>query len=548
MALQSDKGNILSSTNIAEILESQIKAIKKIDDLILKNKIDEAMLKRVSDIVKPISEVIKSLNIISSEMSSFKISDVLGNAKFNFAVDNLVKNITVITNGLSNIKVDKDMAKNSAIIKNTVKDVVEIGKQLTLLGVLAPFIIITKPLISKVLDIIVDINSQLSKIGKRGANAAQNAAVIGTALGTFAKGLLIFVVATMGGIVPLVAIVALLATKAFLTVFFKLFGKNTAKKIDETDETLNKLSKTLIILSATVLLWALTGDLIKEEWDSILVTLGFVILAIGVFVLLGFLTKYIDDGNKSLLMIASTLILLSLTVLLWALTGDLIKEEWDSILVTIMFVIGAIGLMLLLGVSSKFIKDGEKTLIILALTLVILSFTVLLCTLTGDAIKENWASILLVSGFVTLAIGLMLLLGFVGSKIKEGAMSMLILAGALVVLSLLVFLFVAAGSNLKDNWVSILIMMGFIAILIGISIALGAIKEYALIGAAVLAILAGVMLIFAISLKVIASASNMLTWDGIKLMCAFIVGIGAATAVAGAMSPLILLGSAALTV
>jgi len=414
----------------------------------------------------------------------------------------------------------------------------------------------------------------------------------------------------MGGVVILLAIVAILALKVFMIVFNKLFDAEQAAKTMVAMSVMQEMGKSMLVLSLTVVLWALTGILIIESMKEILVTILFVTLAIFVYALLGRMNKYIGEGNKTMLLVAGTLIILSMTVLLWALTGELIAEEWKNILITAAFVILAIGIFTLLGWLNKFIGQGSKTMLLVALTLVILSLTVLLWAETGQTVMDNWAQILVVSGFVILAIGMMFLLALVNNFINQGSKSLLLLAITLVILSLTVLLWaemgqtvmdnwvqvlivgvfvlicvgilfllsliqgnltqgaaallimsvglvllsgaaalmVVVGNMILDNWVAMLIMLAFTVLMVGIFAVIGipAVAAFVALGAAVLLLMGAALLVFSVSALIMVNVAKLLKMEDITKMMALISGLGVAVAAIGVLMPLIVLGSIAM--
>lgn len=542
------KNNKLSSTNIAEILEAQIEAIKKVNDVIIKGKVDQAMLKNVVDTVKPISETIKALNQITQEMGALKIGGPIATIKFKFAVRAMVDNIQYISFKLGNIWVDPKAAKSIIVLKGIVKSLADMTADMKTIAGIGPIVLLIRPIINKIINMMIQLSIKLSTIGTIGVAGSVGAAIMGQMLGVMAKGLLVFVLATMGGLVPLVAILSLLALKSFVWIFLKLFGQTTQIKIMIADVTIASMAKTILLLSLTVLMWALMGQLIIESWKEILITIGFVFLAILVFTFLGEMLVLIKVGQASIKQISMTLLMLSLTILLWSLMGDLIIEEWDSILVTILFVIAAIGVFTLLGWSMKFLKSGEQSILKLSLALILLSLTVLLWALMGELVMEEWLHILIVGVFVAVAIGLMWLLGTAGASIDSGSTSILKLALALGVLTLNVFLMASAGKVLMDNWLAILLVGIFISIIIGICVALTLAAAFIEPGAAILQTIAIALTIVSASFLVFALAMKLFDKKTINNTLNLFLALAVGLTAIGVMIAFVTLGAAALII
>lgn len=599
--------NQLSSTNIAEILESQIEAMKNINDVIVGAQLDEAMLKNIVDTVKPMQDVIIGLTKIADEMSKLKISDVLGTIKFKLSVKGLVSNLKYIAEELGNLEVDKKAGDKTKAITESISGIAGITGDLTQIGMASVILVAMKPMIVKTIRLIVEISKELSEM--EGDADPKRVVAIGDMLSALGKSLLVFVLATMGGIVPLMAIASLLAVKAFLWVFVKLFSKEMFKDLQISIDGMKEIGKAIAILSLTIVLMVLTGLLVIESWREIIVTMLFVAMAIGLFALLGLASRVIKDGEKSLTQISLVLVILSLTVLLWALTGELIAEESKNIWMTVMFVGVAIALFFFLGLAGNIIKTGGKTILLVALSLVILSLTVLLWAETGDFVTKNWESVAIMAIFVGVAIGLFALLGWASKTIKEGALSILAVAGTLFILTLVVLLwastggyvldhwvevlvmsgfvliaiglffllgmamstitqggasvllmavslavlgatallFIYTGQQIMENWVALLITLGFVVLVIGIVTALAFAAPYIAPGIAALIFISGGLLIFSVAMLIIGAAAKMYTFETVALIMGILGGLSVVVAGMGLAFPLIALGSVALT-
>ena len=525
---------------------------KTINDELDKTKLTETVISESSNKVKPLTEMIENFSKIIGVLGSFNVLNLVGIFIYQKALEPSFEVINGILTKVNEIQVTKEMAEKLTPLKEIVDSISSIIVSLVKTAMLSMVLVVMQIPLKLAIGVIADINTLITEKfaeTKDLENAAKNIGIIGNALAELSKGLLIFVTLTMFGVVPLFAIVSLLAVKLFLKVFFKLFGdKNSIKQIDVSNEAIKQMTITLFMLSGLVLMWALTGILIVEAWPQILTTVLFVVVAIGVFVLLGHLSKYIDEGNKSLLLVATTLIVLSLTVLLWALTGELILERWDSILVTVGFVLLAIGTFILLGWLSKFINKGSETLLVTALVLVILSLTVLLWAETGQTIMDNWVQILVVTSFVLLAIGVMWILGKSVSTTMKGAITILLLSAALIVLGLTVLLYTYVGDLLLKNMLEVLMVTVFIGVMIGLCYLLSMAAGVIIAGVGVLALLGVALLLFSVSLVVFVVGLKLLDWDDIAKAGVILVAIGLAMAAIGIVAPLVILGAAAMLV
>ena len=599
--------NVKVKTGVKSIISTLKTVLEELNGF----EVDNGKMKEFQKSFKPISEVLKTFGEVNKLLSGTDIG-IKNKVKTKVAIKGLVDIIKTINDNIKGIDVDEESAKKLKSVTEAITELSESVKSLMFVAITAPILVMLSPLINKSISVIVSIMQKLAEAGDTdaAAQAATSAATIGEALAQFAKGILMFVLATMGGVVILLAIVAILALKVFMMVFNKLFDEEQAAKTMVAMSVMQEMGKSMLVLSLTIVLWALTGILIMESMKEILVTVLFVTLAIFVYALLGRMNKYIGEGNKTMLLVAGTLVILSMTVLLWALTGELIAEEWKNILITVAFVTLAIGLFTLLGWLNKFIGNGSKTMLLVALTLVILSLTVLLWAETGQTIMDNWLQVLVVSGFVIVMIGLMFLLALVNNTIKGGVKTMLMLALSLVVLSLTVLLWAEIGQTVMDNWVQVLvvgafvlicigmlfllslmnnnltkgaaalvimavglvllsgaaalmvvvgnmildnwaamlIMLAFTVLMVGIFAIIGipAVAAFVALGAAVLLLMGAALLVFSISALIMVGVAKLLKMEDITKIMALIAGLGATVAAMGVLMPLIVLGSVAM--
>lgn len=645
--------NKLSSTNIAELLEEHLKSLNDINQVIVKSNVDANVISNINSIIKPISESVKALNIITNSLSQMMFMSIKSSIQYKYGIKTIIKTVTTIFEALNEFEINEDVLykfqksfkplsnlikslneislmlntmqvssgiklkfkikailnnvryiteniggiyiddeankkfyKISSIVKslsdisknllmigatsilvsglktpilNTVELLKEISdkiteqlkdvkiyvnaersierlkviianikdttKDLIIIALFSPILVgLSKP-IKKTIKLMVDLCNELVNIDKNAAKAASNAAIIGKALGEFAKGILTFVVASLGGLIFIVGIIALLAMKVFMTVLFWLFSEEQMERMANSIAVINSMSKTMLMLTGMILLWALVGMLIGSAWMYILKTVMFVVIAILVFTLLGFLSKYIDDGNKTLFAIAGTLVILSLTVVIWALTGELITEEMSNIWNVILFVGIAIGCFIILSLTDRFIKGGSKIMLAIAATLIILSLTVVIWALTGELITEEMSNIWNVLIFVGVAIIAFVALGFIGKYLNEGGKNLVMIALSLILISLTVWIWVEIGQKVMDNWLQILAVAGFVAVCVVLLWALSAIKGDLMKGTIALAIMAvGLALLSVVTLLMIHVGKQIIeNWAGLLAISVFMI-------------------------
>ena len=466
--LSSSKINVLGNIKYEYGIKTVVNNLNELLTAFNEISIDDSKLDDFKKAVKPINEVIESITSVSDKMSGMKIGALFGNAKFNIAIKGIIENIKLVIEQLKSVDTDEINDEHFKALSSAISSIVQLTNDLVKIGTIAPLLVALSPSIILAVRIIILINKQFSLVGKKGALGALNAAIIGKALAEFAKGILVFLIASLGGVVFILGVVALLAMKVFMSVFFLLFNKKQMKDILIATIVIMSMAKAIMLISMVVILWALTGQLVMEEWKNILITMGFVMLAVVVFVLFGLLSQFIKQGNRTMHKLALTLILLSLTVVLWALTGELIVEQQENIFTVVKFVIVALILFTIIGLLGKIIKTGAKELLLLSLTLAVLSLTVLLWASTGEYIASKWQEILVVSGFVLLTIVLFALLALAGNILKNGAKTLLIMALTLIVLSLTVLMWSYIGGIMMEKWQEILVVSGFVLLAIGL--------------------------------------------------------------------------------
>jgi hypothetical protein len=579
-----------------------------INDEISKHELNKDTIKDTAEKIKPISEIIEGMTKISTAMNTLAASGMVGIVKYKFAIVNLLQTINLIQTSLSNFEFSKETMEQMAYMEKTINSMsvianklmivglisfvlnklggvlkefinlcvtlcvelskinipeeavsqiedaekafsalYEISKHLIIIALLSPFIwMFKKPILSSI-DLIVDICAKLADLKDVSENA-KNAAIVGKSLAEFAKGILVFVLASMGGLVFLLAIVALYPLKWFMAVFTKLFNKETLEKIKEAETVIGGLSKTLLILSGVIVLWMLVGVLLVEAWKYVLITAAFVFVSMAILIGLGWMQQFIKKGEESLMMLAKVMVVISMTVVLWALTGLLIQEEWYYLLTVVACVAAAIVFMMWLNTSFKEVTSGTKTILALSIALMLISMTVLLWALIGELVFEHWEEMAVVGVFVAVIIGLMLLLSKAKNTIIKGGMSVLLLSVSILVLSLAIGLMAVVGEKVIENIGGIGLTLGIIIAIIGVYAVIGipAVAAFVGLGAVVMAVVAASILVFSVGLLILVGVSKIVEWEDLGKMAAIITSIGFAVALLGPLSPFIILGSAAM--
>lgn len=603
-----DKTKVPDENKLRIAIKSVLGVTSIINDEISKQDLNKDSVKEVAEKIKPITEIIDRMIKISTAMNSLAAVGMVGIVKYKFAIVNLLQTINLIQTSLSNFEFSKETMNQMTYMEKTINSMsvianklmivglisfvlnklggvlkefislcvtlcvelskinipeeavsqiedaekafsalYEISKQLIIIALLSPFIwMFKKPILSSI-DLIVDICAKLADLKDVSENA-KNAAIVGKSLAEFAKGILVFVLASMGGIVFLVGIIALYMFKLFMNVFITLFDKDTIEKIKTSQDVMNDLSKTLLILSGVIVLWMLVGVLLVEAWKYVLITAAFVFVSMAILIGLGWMQQFIKKGEESLMMLAKVIVVISMTVVLWSLTGLLIQEEWHYLITVVVCVAIAIGFMMWLNKSFKEVTSGTKTILVLSLTLMLISMTVLLWAITGELVFERWEEIAVVGTFVAVIIALMLLLSKAKNTIIKGGMSILLLSASVLVLSLAIGLMAVIGEKVIENIGGILLTLGIIVAIVGVYAVIGipAVAAFVGLGAVVMAVVAASILVFSVGLLILVGVSKIVDWEDIGKMAAIITSICFAVALLGPLSPFIILGSAAM--
>ena len=605
-----DETKVPDENKLKIAIKSIIGISSVINDEISKHDINKDTIKDTVEKIKPITEIIDRMTKISTAMNTLAAVGMIGIVKYKFAIINLLQTIDLIQTSLSKFEFDKEIMNQMEYMEKTVnsmsvianklmvvglisfvlnklsgsieefislcvtlcveisninipKKVIskienaenafsalhEISKHLIIIALLSPFLwMFKKPILSSI-DLIVDICEKLADLKDVSENA-KNAAIVGKSLAEFAKGILVFVIASLGGVVFLMGIIALYMFKLFMNVFIKLFDPDTIEKIKASQDVINDLSKTLFMLTGVIVLWMLVGVLLVEAWKYVLITAAFVFGAMLILICLGMLQKHIKKGEDSLMMLAKVMIVISMTVLLWSLTGLLIQEEWNYLITVVVCVGIAIGFMIWMNKAFKDVTAGIKTILVLSLALMTISLTVVLWAITGELVFERWEEILVVGTFVAVIIGLMLLLSKAKSTIIKGGMSILLLAASVLVLSLAIGLMAVIGDKVIDSIGGILLTLGIIVAIVGVYAVIGipAVAMFVGLGAVVMAVVAASILVFSVGLLVLVGISKIVELEDIGIMAALITSVCFAVALLGPLSPFIILGSAAMLI
>ena len=539
--------NKLSSTNIAEILDAQITAMKKINDIIVGSKIDEAMLNNIVKTVKPLQDVMKALSGAADAMSKIKLNGPFTNIKFKIGLKQFLNNLTIIANAVGTIKVDKNSAKKVKDLAMCAGSLEMIAESLSAIGKLSLGIALMRKMILKTIDLALEINEKIAN-SKKGKSDPKMIVALANGLTALARGLLLFVVGTMFGLVPILATVAMLAIKLFLKVYFSVFNGRTAKKLQTAEKAMARLALTMTILSTSVMLLALTGLLISQSLKQFSIVILYLVFVTTMFFMIALIVKFMKEtkATKSILYIALTLYMLSLTVVMLVLAGQLITEEWKSLLMVSSYLLIIVGSFVMLALASKFIQEGAKQMLWVALSVAILAAVVYLMIGASYLVNENWESILMVMALMAVLVGAMIGIALASKLVQEGATTMIIMAASLIVFAVGMMLIAKAAESF--TWEQFGLLAAILGMISLFAIGLGVAAPYPQLGAATIIMIAVSLVILAGGLALMGAVMKGWGIDTVLNMGLLLGIIAVEFAILGLAAIPAMLGAAALSV
>lgn len=250
---------------------------------------------------------------------------------------------------------------------------------------------------------------------------------------------------------------------AILTGFGWMAEKS--KQIQQANKSLLIIAGALALISLTALTLAITGIFIAKSWQYMLLTIAFTGLIIGLFALVSLASRIVKEGEKELLYIAATVGILALTALLMAYVGQFITDNWQSMLITMAFMGVLVLAFMAVSLATKWIKQGGKDLLYIAATVGILALVAVLLVFVGQYLEANWNSLLAIGLMMAGMIGMVLAIGYAGKMIENAEKSMVKL---LICIGLLTIMMITLAiiSQIADP-LEILALVGIMTLIIG---------------------------------------------------------------------------------
>lgn len=329
-------------------------------------------------------------------------------------------------------------------------------------------------------------------------------------------------------LVPLLlAILSIKVFKKTIDLILNTFNSDMLKNIEKSQKAINQFAILIGILSASILLLAITGILVKESISSIFYVALYCILVIGIFYLMTHLIKGLKELKleKEILYLSAAILSIAMTVLILALTGQLIQEEWENFgIISLFFGVVVLGFVAV-ALTVKLLKELEltKSILYLAGAVLILSLTAMLLALTSRFIIAEWENFGIVSLFLVVLIGAAMLLALATNWIKEAGKSLLYISLSVGILVLIMYLLVPISYLVNENWDNLLMTMALLGALvvavIGVAYAAKLIEK----GTKPLILIAITMIILSSSILILNEAGKNLSWEAFGMFAAIVV-------------------------
>jgi len=318
--------------------------------------------------------------------------------------------------------------------------------------------------------------------------------------------------------------------------FAKAVNKIDEKKFKSFMEIFLPIGKKIFMFS---LLIALSAPLLMI---GLITTLPLLFLWVKFFNWIGKSSKKINKGVKMLLFIALSTAVVTLTVLMasYAL-GSPLKTMAAFVLVAASLLILTLAYFLI-SKSSKSLKTGVLTMLMMALTTALLVAIVIIASKNLGGPEETLIAFGLIAGSLLLLAFTFFLISKVKGDVIAGSVALLIGAVAVIALATAMIIWMKANTTWEG-----LAMLG--AAILGLGLAMvgfGAVSGLVIPGAAALVLASVGLLVFSSAVMVWMKAKT--TWEGIGMLGAAIIGVGVAMAGWGAVAFLIIPGAAAMVI
>jgi len=436
------------------------------------------------------------LNILTLEFQMMKMGVVI--KRIIKYLDDIMSDISqqaIKKNNTS--KINKQLKGNGEFIKQYMDMVKYITD-----AKLNPLILINLMILKKVIKSINNILTDTSSFANVDPKSIKNLELFSKTLGTLIKSV------TMVSIIGVLAPVIMLGTIVLKFVIKQLASLGDKKFSADLMDGFQRLSKSLLLFSASMLLFALTlvvvGEAVATGWKIMMMPLLLLTgILLFIYVFNKFANKEIPDFGRSLIMLSLSILLLTLTVVLISETFN--ENTFKSVGIMSLIMGSLVLSMILLNKAKSEIKEGGKSILFLSGGVLILTITLII--IQKFVTDETWKSVLILTTISGLLVGMMLLLSLSKSPIKDGGKSMLMLAGGVFVLSLtLLFL---SKIPMENVWSKMLILTSLVGLMMVMIISVAVANKMGSSvtkGSMLLITMGATLLLFSYSLKLLVSA------------------------------------------
>lgn len=247
------------------------------------------------------------------------------------------------------------------------------------------------------------------------------------------------------------------------------------------------------------------------------------------------ISRTIKKTASGLILAAGAILALSVAL---ALSNLIMPGFLDTM--GILMIIGAVALtMFVIGKQIGNVVQGALALIVMGIGLFALSVGIGFMRLALPGPEEGIGMLILIGG-------LGLVFGIIGAafaNVALGGLAMVIVGVALIVIGLGVIAIMASLPSIEEG-LGMLALIGGLGLVFGVA---GAAAAFIALGAASMIVAGVALIVIGAGVAIMSAATKDMDMDQVLVMGAIIGGIGVAMAAAGVVSPLILLGSLAMT-
>ena len=257
------------------------------------------------------------------------------------------------------------------------------------------------------------------------------------------------------------------------------------------------LSKSILVLSASVVLLVLTANLISSEWLSLLLVGVFMTGLLYAFYKLATADKLVNEGTKSLTKLSLAVMVLAGTVTILVLTSILVRESWESLGYVAAVLGGVLLVTLALAAAHKWFGKGVESMVLVSLGVLILSLSVAVLCEIAKTVAVSWSSL----GYVAAVFGGVLLatviLAATSRLIGKGVIGIIMISVGVLILSVAVGVLAGIASMITANWEGFGYMAATLGIILGMFTLLAVASPYVLIASGVALVFSGTALLLA---------------------------------------------------